>query len=338
LIQWFHYQVSAASRSTGDHRTDFAYDGLGRLLERLEYSPSPAQSPVGNWTLNSETHYIYDGWRVIQERDYLANTPTVSYTRGNDLSGTVEGAGGIGGLLARSHNYSSGNFTIHNYYFADGNGNVTYMLNSSQAMVASYRYDPFGNTNSSSGTLADANLYRFSSKETHANSGMYYYGFRFYDPNLQRWINRDPIEEFGGINLYSFVQNLEPNAVDVRGLDIIVNGSGVPILVDGNPGTGHGAGGFEYAVCPPDNKPHGGKNPLPCYATPAEAWAASTNSTPSTNFIYDIDGWYNPTGTRDRLRGDDKGPTTTIGRDKAGKPCIKDRSGRPSAIWRFIWR
>ena len=127
-------------------------------------------------------------------------------------------------------------------------------------------------------------------------------------------MNRDPIEEFGGINLYSFVENLGPNAVDVRGLDIIINGTGVPILVDGNPGTGHGAGGFQYAVCPPDNKPHGGKKPLPCYATPAAAWAASTNSppTPSTNFIYDVDGWYNSSGTRERLRGDDQGPTTTL--------------------------
>jgi RHS repeat-associated protein len=59
--------------------------------------------------------------------------------------------------------------------------------------VSNYRYDPFGNTISSSGTLASANVYRFSSKEIHVNSGMYYYGYRFYDPNLQRWINRDPI-------------------------------------------------------------------------------------------------------------------------------------------------
>ena len=57
-------------------------------------------------------------------------------------------------------------------------------------MVASYRYDPFGNTLSQSGTLADANVYRFSSKEIHTNSGMYYYGYRFYDPSLQRWLNR----------------------------------------------------------------------------------------------------------------------------------------------------
>jgi RHS repeat-associated protein len=53
-------------------------------------------------------------------------------------------------------------------------------------------------------------LYRFSSKELHSNSGLYYYGFRFYDPSLGRWINRDPLGEAGGINLYGFVHN-NPN-------------------------------------------------------------------------------------------------------------------------------
>src|SRR5207244_13321334 len=103
--------------------------------------------------------------RVIQERG--GNNPTVGYTRGIDLSGRLEGAGGIGGLLARSHGYSGGNFSTHSYYHADGNGNITYLLNSSQSKVAEYRYDPFGNLISSSGTLATANVYRFSSKELH---------------------------------------------------------------------------------------------------------------------------------------------------------------------------
>jgi hypothetical protein len=70
------------------------------------------------------------------------------------MSGSLEGAGGIGGLLARSHGYSSGNWSTHNFYHADGNGNITYLVNSSQTVAASYRYDPFGNLVSSSGSLA----------------------------------------------------------------------------------------------------------------------------------------------------------------------------------------
>jgi RHS repeat-associated protein len=100
-------------------------------------------------------------------------------------------------LLGRSHGYSSGNWSTHNFYHADGNGNVTYLVNSSQTLSASYRYDPYGNTISSSGSLASANVYRFSSKEMHDASGHYYYGYRWYAPNLQRWLNRDPIGEPG---------------------------------------------------------------------------------------------------------------------------------------------
>jgi uncharacterized protein RhaS with RHS repeats len=46
---------------------------------------------------------------------------------------------------------------------------------------------------------------------------MYYYGFRFYDPTLQRWLNRDPIFESGGINLYGFVGNNPMMFVDPFG-------------------------------------------------------------------------------------------------------------------------
>src|SRR5207237_770238 len=117
-----------------------------------------------------------------------------------------------------SDGYSSGSWTNHNYYHADGGGNITYMVDSSQNLAASYRYDPFGNTISSSGTLAGTNIYRFSSKEIHVKSGMYYYGYRFYDPNLQRWINRDPIMEWGGMNLYRFVRNSPTDMADLFGL------------------------------------------------------------------------------------------------------------------------
>ncbi len=202
-----------AVTNSGSWAAQFIYDGLGRLRQRQDYT---FVSMVGYVSAGQE-RYVYDGWRVIQERDG-SNNPLVSYTRGDDLSGSMEGAGGIGGLLARSSGYSGGNFTTHNYYFADGNGNITYMLNSSQSMVASYRYDPFGNTISSSGTLASANDYHFSGKEIHSNSGMYYYGYRFYDPSLERWINRDPIEEEGGVNLYVFVANDPIERIDTRGL------------------------------------------------------------------------------------------------------------------------
>ena len=166
---------------TGAWTNAFVYDGLGsrRILKAYGWNGS-------SWTLTNEIHYVYDGRLVIQERN-SANTPLVSYTRGTDLSGSLQGAGGIGGLLARSD--SAG----HLCYHADGSGNVTALIDSTGNVVARYSYDPFGNLLAMGGLSAAKNLYRFSSKEWQPNSGLYYYGYRFYDANLQRWVNRDPL-------------------------------------------------------------------------------------------------------------------------------------------------
>jgi len=91
-------------------------------------------------------------------------------------NGGLAGAGGIGGLLART-DLTTDPTAQPAYYHADGNGNVTMLVNSAQLVVARYLYDAFGNTLSLSGPLAFANLYRFSSKETHQNSGLVYYLF-----------------------------------------------------------------------------------------------------------------------------------------------------------------
>jgi YD repeat-containing protein len=121
-------------------KTEFVYDGLSRVRIRRDYD-----SWYGNWGWLGETRYLYDGMRVVQERN-SSNVATVAYTRGLDLSGTLEGAGGIGGLLSRSHGYSGGTWSTHTFYHADGGGNITMLINSSQTSVAVYRYDPYGRT------------------------------------------------------------------------------------------------------------------------------------------------------------------------------------------------
>src|SRR5439155_6537881 len=200
-------------------KSEFTYDGKMRRRIRREYLWQ-----FGDWRLNQEVRYVYDGNPVIQERD-ANNLPIVGYTRGKDLSGSLEGAGGIGGLLAFSDLKSSISNPSHYFYHADGNGNVTMLVNSLQLAVAKYLYDPYGNTLSSSGPVADANLYRFSSKEAHAGSGLVYYLYRFYEPGLQRWLNQDPIGERGGIGLYLFVDNSPSSFIDSYGLDLVVQGS-----------------------------------------------------------------------------------------------------------------
>ena len=53
---------------------------------------------------------------------------------------------------------------------------------------------------------------------TKTASGVSYYGFRFYSPSQGRFLNRDPIEEQGGLNLYAFVGNDPVNRWDYLGL------------------------------------------------------------------------------------------------------------------------
>ena len=194
---------------TNVFRTEFTFHGKMRRRIRREYAWQ-----LGDWRLTNEVRYVYDGNLVIQERDGL-NLPRLSYTRGIDLSGTIEGAGGIGGLLAFSQ--LSTTSPQRYYYHADGNGNVTMLINSLQLPAAKYLYTAFGYALFMSGPLAEANTYRFSSKEYHTSSGLYYYGRRFYEPNLQRWVNRDPLGEARSLNLFRFVRNNAIAFIDALG-------------------------------------------------------------------------------------------------------------------------
>ena len=198
---------------TNAWKSEFSYDGLGRRRITKDYTWTGSA-----WSKTNEVRYVYDGMAVLQERDGN-NAELVTYTRGLDLSGSMQGAGGIGGLLARTeHSATASLLASSSYYHSDAGGNITAMTDSSGNVVAKYLYDPFGNLLAKSGAMADVNRYRFSSKEVHLNSGSYYYGFRFYEPNLQRWLNEDPIREAGGMNLFGFVGNGPMNEVDPLGL------------------------------------------------------------------------------------------------------------------------
>lgn len=86
------------------------------------------------------------------------------------------------------------------------------------AVAAHYEYSPFGRVIASTGSPDDF-AFRFSTKFTDDETGYLYYGYRHYDPETGRWLNRDPIEELGGLNLYGFVGNDGVNGWDVLGLN-----------------------------------------------------------------------------------------------------------------------
>jgi RHS repeat-associated protein len=102
----------------------------------------------------------------------------------------------------------------------DGNGNVSEYLSTTGAIVAHYEYGPFGEQTAATGTQAADFRHRFSTKPLDAESGYYYYGYRSYDPLSGRWVNRDPIGERGGANLFGMVGNNSNNTVDFLGLDV----------------------------------------------------------------------------------------------------------------------
>ena len=104
------------------------------------------------------------------------------------------------------------------FFHYDGNGNVTALTDDRGNQTATYRYDAFGNSLVTQGEKAVENEYRFSTKPLDEVSGLYYYGYRYYDPVTGRWPSRDPIEENGGINLYGFVRNNSVNQWDYLGL------------------------------------------------------------------------------------------------------------------------
>lgn len=84
--------------------------------------------------------------------------------------------------------------------------------------MACYTYGPFGEPLTATGPYAADNPFRFSTRYTDNETGLVYFGFRYYNPDTGRWLNPDPIEEWGGLNLYGYVDNDPLNWVDPYGL------------------------------------------------------------------------------------------------------------------------
>lgn len=215
--------------------TKFRYDPLHRRVARLEHD-------------GTLTHFVHDGWNVIAEyRAQLpkSSSPILSLTLiwGEDLSRTLQGAGGIGGLLlTRRQQPSSAHKTTDktsasltpkgvsplfgdakvgpssDWFAYDSNGNVILLTNAGAEKTARYSYDAFGKMLSLNGSGAYANPYRFSTKPIEPDSGLAFYGFRYYSPELGRWTAKDPIRERGGHNLFLMTHNSVVNEVDTLGL------------------------------------------------------------------------------------------------------------------------
>jgi len=204
--------VAPASPVSGDMKGEFAYDWRMRRIAKKTFVFTS-----GAWALQNTTRYKYREWNPIEETVADASgaiTAVKRYVWGNDLSGTMDGAGGVGGLLSMSR-LTSGTTVPDNFFYAyDGNGNVRALVKADaanpavSAIVERYAYDGFGRELAGGTPLATSvNSFRFSTKQLDGETGMNYYGYRYYDAGNGRWINRDPIAEKGGLNVYAMVGN-----------------------------------------------------------------------------------------------------------------------------------
>jgi len=206
--------VIGAIPSADARRLEFTYDYLGRRIEKVVKS---GWNGAIYATVSSRTRFVYDGWNLIGEYTVSGSTVTLarSYTWGLDISRTLSDAGGVRGLLMISEVATGANY--HPAY--DGNGNVAVLVNRSTGTLdAAYEYSPFGETIRATGTYADKNCFRFSTHYTDSQTRLVYFGHRYYDPALGRWLGRDPAGEKGGLNLYSFIGNDVINRYDVLGM------------------------------------------------------------------------------------------------------------------------
>ena len=190
---------------------EYRHDALGRRVSKTAYV-DPTGVPLA---APQEVQFLYDGAGFLLLAE-LSPTGAFqkSYVWGADLSGSKDAAGGIGGLLSITNHATSQ--TYQPLY--DSMGNVSQLTDATGAVVASYRYSAYGELLEASGIAADECKLRFSTKYLDAETGLYWYGYRYYSPKLGRWLTRDPLGEAGGINLYGAFGGNPGNSVDPWGL------------------------------------------------------------------------------------------------------------------------
>jgi RHS repeat-associated protein len=183
------YQWDAANRmvsATGPtNQSLFTYDGVGRRVQIIEKT---------NGVAISTNKFVWDGVELCEQRNNTGGTVTKRFFgQGEQISGT-------------------------NYFFTfDHLGSIREMTDNSGTIQARYDYDPYGKRTKVLGSL-DAD-FGFSGYFYHSVSGLCLTLFRAYDSDLGRWLNRDPIGEEGGLNLYGYVGNDPLNWIDPLGLD-----------------------------------------------------------------------------------------------------------------------
>jgi len=191
-----------ASRTEGGLTTNYDWDALDHLVAIRQgsslvasYSYDALRRRSTKTTGGVTISYIYDMGEIAEAR--LSSGGATSYWHGFEDE-----------HLARRD--SSGAVT---YLAYDHLGSVTQATDSSAVAVSSRRYEPWGTWSGSAGLE-----YAFTGREIDAESGLYYYRERYYDPAQGRFISEDPLGLGSGPNRYPYADNDPVNLVDPSGL------------------------------------------------------------------------------------------------------------------------
>jgi len=97
------------------------------------------------------------------------------------------------------------------------NRHAVALTSGSAKLAAYYEYDAWGNTMTEAERTGVENPYRYSTKEWDEKSGLYYFGARYYSPEIGRWTQRDPAGTVDGLNLYVYAFNSPSSILDEWG-------------------------------------------------------------------------------------------------------------------------
>src|SRR3989337_759006 len=174
-------------------------------------------------TSGATTKYVFDGGNVVQENDGTGSLIANYNVEPQELMGNVISRK-VFGCSTSFYQYSA---------LSNDAGNVTSLTDSTQTTVATYEYEAFGNTVSQSGTTT--NSYKFSTKNLDDESGLYYFGARYYDPETGRFITKDPdggdLDNPISQNPYIYANDNPVNLVDPDGEFVVIIPAAVYITI-----------------------------------------------------------------------------------------------------------
>nr|QNO55773.1 hypothetical protein DIJDKDOB_00004 [Methanosarcinales archaeon ANME-1 ERB7] len=167
----------------------------------INYGHSPYGARLSKIDDTGTTYYFYDSEDVIFDMDENG-LPKVKYTYRPGIDQSI----------------SMNRDGITSYFHLDGVGSVAFVTNPDQNSIAKYRYDAFGAIIEETGAVI--NRYKFTGREYDENSNLYYYRARYYDPEIGRFLQKDPLMYvFAGVtNSYIYVSNNPINWIDPSGL------------------------------------------------------------------------------------------------------------------------